>query len=88
MNEYKKSRSNRANNDKDSILADAKNLLYILYPAVERMRKIDRIEGAPMEMKRAAVNIIRHFSIAKECPSVVCRRRQAWGCISTTRCAG
>ena len=30
------------------------------------MPKIERIEGAPVEMKRAVQNIIRHFSIAKE----------------------
>ena len=30
------------------------------------MPKIERIEGAPVELKRSAQNIIRHFSIAKE----------------------
>lgn len=34
------------------------------------MPKIERIEGAPQEMKAAAYNIIRHFDIAKECPEV------------------
>ena len=66
MNEHKKPRGNKAKNDKDSILADTKNLLFILRPAIQRMPKIDRIEGAPVDMKRAAQNIIRHFSIAKE----------------------
>lgn len=70
MNEHKTPRGNKAHRDKDSILADAKNLLYILYPAIRRMPKIERIEGAPVEMKRAAQNIIRHFSIAKECQEV------------------
>ena len=70
MNEHKKPRGHKAHNDKDSILADAKNLLYILYPAIQRMPKIERIEGAPVEMKKAAQNIIRHFSIAKECQEV------------------
>lgn len=70
MNEHKKPRGHKAHNDKDSILADAKNLLYILYPAIQRMPKIERIEGAPVEMKRAVQNIIRHFSIAKECQGV------------------
>ena len=70
MNEHKKPRVNKAKNDKDSILADAKNLLYILYPAIQRMPKIERIEGAPVEIKRAVQNIIRHFSIAKECQEV------------------
>ena len=68
MNEHKRPRSNKAKNDKDSILADAKNLLFILYPAIQRMPKIERIEGAPVEMKRAVLGIIRHFSIAKEYP--------------------
>ena len=68
MNEHKRPRSNKAKNDKDSILADAKNLLYILYPSIQRMPKIERIEGAPVEMKRAVLGIIRHFSIAKEYP--------------------
>ena len=67
MNEHKTPRGNKAKNDKDSILADAKNLLIILLPAIQRMPKIERIDGAPAEMKRAVVNIIRHFSIAKEC---------------------
>lgn len=67
MNEHKQPRGNKAHNDKDSILADAKNLLYILHPVIQRMPKIDRIEGAPVEMKRAVQGIIRHFSIAKEC---------------------
>ena len=66
MNEHKKPRGNKAKNDEDSILADTKNLLFILRPAIQRMPKIDRIEGAPVDMKRAAQNIIRHFSIAKE----------------------
>ena len=70
MNEHKKPRGNKAKNDKDSILADAKNLLYILHPAIHRMPKIERIEGAPVEMKRAVHNIIRHFAIAKECQEV------------------
>lgn len=34
------------------------------------MPKIERIEGAPVEMKRAVQNIIRDFSIAKECQEV------------------
>jgi hypothetical protein len=35
MNEHKTPRGNKAKNDKDSILADAKNLLIILLPADE-----------------------------------------------------
>ena len=70
MNEHKKPRGHKDHNDKDSILADTKNLLFILHPAVQRMPKIERIEGAPVEMKRALQGIIRHFSIAKECQEV------------------
>lgn len=70
MNIHKKPRGNKAKRDKDSILADTKNLLYILYGCIQRMPKIERIEGAPMEMKRAANGIIESFSIAKECPEV------------------
>ncbi len=70
MNEHKQPRGNKAHNDKDSILADAKNILYILHPVIQRMPKIERIEGAPVEMKRALQGIIRNFSIAKECQEV------------------
>ena len=70
MNIHKKPRGNKAKRDKDSILADTKNLLYILYGCIQRMPKIERIEGAPMEMKRAANGIIESFSKAKECPEV------------------
>lgn len=70
MNGQTKPRGNKAHNDKDSILADTKNLLYILNPAIQRMPKIERIEGAPVEMKKACQEIIRHFSIAKECQEV------------------
>ena len=70
MNELDKTRGNRARRDKDSILADTKNLLAVLYPAIQNMAKIERIEGSPVEIKRACREIIRHFSIAKECPEV------------------
>ena len=81
MNEHKQPRGNKAKNDKDSILADAKNLLYILHPAIQRMPKIERIEGAPVEMKRAVQNIIRHFSIAKECQEVRQEHIHPWSVI-------
>ena len=70
MNCYKKPRGNKAKKDKGSILADAKNLLYVLYGCIQRMPKIERIEGAPVEMKRAAAGIVQSFTIAKECPEV------------------
>ena len=65
-----KCRGNKAKRDKGSILADVKNLLLILYPAIQRMPKIERMEGAPQEMKRACYEIIDHYTVAKECPEV------------------
>lgn len=70
MNEHQKPRGNKARNDKDSILADTKNMLWLLLPAIQRMPKFERIDGAPAHMKQAAINIIRHFSVAKECQEV------------------
>ena len=64
------SRNNKARNDKGSILADVKNLLAVLHPAIQRMPKIERIEGAPCEMKRACYDMISHFTTAIECPEV------------------
>ena len=61
-----RNRSGKAKRDKGSILADTKNLLFILHPAIQQMPKIERMEGAPQEMKMACYNIIRHFSIAME----------------------
>ena len=65
-----RTRSNKAKKDKGSILADVKNLLYILHPAIQRMPKIERIEGAPAEMKRACYDLVRHFTVAMECSEV------------------
>ena len=71
MNNLDKPRSgNKAKRDKDSILADTKNLIRILTPAIQRMPKIERIEGCAVEMKKAAYQICASFSIAKECPEV------------------
>lgn len=70
MNNHISPRGNRGKKDKSSILADVKNLLHILNPAIQRMPKIVRIEGEPFHMKNAALDIIRHYSIAKECPEV------------------
>jgi len=60
----------KANKDKDSILADAKELLKILIPAIQTMPKIERIDGAAIDMKRAAFDMIHHFTIAYNCPEV------------------
>ncbi len=65
-----RNRGNKATRDKDSILANVKNMLRVLIPAVQAMPKIERMEGAPHEMKLACCNIIRYFSIAKEAPEV------------------
>ena len=65
-----KTRGNKAKRDKGSILADVKNLLYILHPAMQAMPKIERIEGAPTELKRACYDLIRHFTVAIECQEV------------------
>ena len=65
-----RTRSNKAKKDKGSILADVKNLLFVLHPALQHMPKIERIEGAPQEMKRACYDLIRHFTTAMECPEV------------------
>lgn len=63
-------RSNKAKKDKGSILADTKNLLCILHPAIQHMPKIERIEGAPCEMKTACYDLIRYFTTAIDCPEV------------------
>lgn len=63
-------RGNKAKKDKGSILADVKNLLYVLHPALQHMPKIERIEGAPQQMKVACYDLVRHFSTAMECPEV------------------
>ena len=62
--------SNKAKRDKGSILADTKNLLFVLHPALQHMPKIERMEGAPQEMKMACYDLIRHFTVAIECPEV------------------
>lgn len=70
MNQLTDNRGNRAKRDKSSILADVKNLLVVLYPAIYDMPKIERMEGAPAQMKHSCMEMIKYFSIAKECPEV------------------
>ena len=60
----------KASKDKDSILADVKELLKILIPAIQTMPKIERHDGAAQDMKRAAFDMIHHFTIAYNCPDV------------------
>lgn len=59
--------TNKARRSKESILVDVKMLLKTYLPAYQRMPKIERIEGAPREMKNAAFSIIEYFTIAYEC---------------------
>ena len=44
-------------------------MLRFIHPALQRMPKIERIDGAGAEMKRAAYAIIREYYIAYYCPS-------------------
>lgn len=66
----------KAKRDKTSILADAKNFLKILLPAIQRMPKIERHEGAAVEMKNAAFSIVSNFTTAYYCPEVRVRHIQ------------
>lgn len=58
---------NRSSVSKESILADVKELIYHLVPVVQRMPKIDRIEGPGYELKRASYDIVELFYIAYHC---------------------
>lgn len=58
--------SNKARNDKGSILVDVENLLDVFEPAFMRMPKIRRIHGAAVRMEDAAYDIIDYFTIAFE----------------------
>lgn len=68
MSRMSGSRGNKARrNDFISIIAETKELLRKLIPAIQRMPKIDRIEGAGAEMRRAAWDIIDHYHVAWYC---------------------
>jgi len=69
MNNKTASRS-RAKNDKDSILADVKNMLKIFHGAYSNMTKFDRMDGPAADFRRAALDIIKNFNMAKECPEI------------------
>lgn len=60
-------RGNKANRDKMSILADAKNLLEKFLPMIQRMPKIERMDGAPVMMKSAICGIIECYTVAYHC---------------------
>jgi hypothetical protein len=64
-------RGNKANRDAFiSIPAEVKELLRHLHPAIQHMPKIERMDGAGAEMRRAAYAIIREYHIAYFCPEV------------------
>jgi len=67
---YMNQRGNSARRDRSSILADAKELLKKLLPAMQRMPKIERMEGAPQLMKAATCGIIECFTTAINCEEV------------------
>lgn len=68
MNNKTRSRGNKANRDKFfSILAESKYLLRNLIPAVQDMPRAERYDGIGAEMKKAAIGIVREFSIAYKC---------------------
>lgn len=58
--------SNKAINDKGSILIDTERLLDYFEPAFMRMPKIRRIHGAAVRMEDAAYDIIHYFTVAYE----------------------
>ena len=58
-------RGNKANRDAFvSIPAEVKEMLRYVIPAVQQMPKIDRIDGAGAEMRKASFSIIREFYMA------------------------
>lgn len=65
-----KSRGNGAQNDKDSILVEAKNLLKTLHFLAPDITTLQRREGAYHEMKQAALNLIRLFCKARSNPEL------------------
>ena len=56
--------SNKAANDKSSIIIDVENCLDVFEPAFMRMPKIRRIHGAAVRMEDALYDIIDNFYIA------------------------
>ena len=68
--EKQRSSSNKAARDKNSILVDIKKLLEIYHPVYQKMPKIERIDGCARELKCALYDMLRHFSIAYNCPEV------------------
>lgn len=62
-------RGNKAHRDAYlSIEAEAKEMLRHLHPAIQKMAKVERIDGVGAELKRAAYAIIREYHMAYFCP--------------------
>lgn len=61
-------RGNKAHRDAFvSIPAEVKEMLRHLHPAIQHMPKIERVDGAGAEMRKAAYAIIREYHIAYHC---------------------
>lgn len=58
--------SNKARNNKGSILIDVENLLDVFEPCFMRMPKIRRIHGAAVRMEDAAYDLLHYYHIAYE----------------------
>ena len=65
-----KSRGNGAQNDKDSIIVEAKNLLKTLHFLSPNISVIQRREGAYHEMKMATLDLIKMFCKARSNPEM------------------
>lgn len=65
-----KSRGNGAQNDKDSILVEAKNLLKTLHFLAPNISVVQRREGAYHEMKMATLDLIKMFCKARSNPEL------------------
>lgn len=65
-----KSRGNGAQNDKDSILVEAKNLLKTLHYFMPNITVTQRREGAYHEMKMATLDLIKMFCKARSNPEM------------------
>lgn len=62
-------RGNKAHRDAYiSILAEVKEMMRHLHPALQKMNKTERIDGSGSEMRRAAYAIIREYYMAYYCP--------------------
>lgn len=65
-NEQIKARGNGAQNDKDSILVEAKKLLAVLHAALPNIHKVHRQLSAYSHMVHAALTLIEEFHLARE----------------------